>query len=445
MSIEHDAAQWKYGDPSNIDINKYQDENPSSTADSLKAAGFDTSKYKYITGYGYTPNDGTDFTKDYAQSVLRPRGITGYGWSAGGGNTYSDMYGNPVDINGEPLLRSNPITTYSQPNSNSVPATPTTQQTPSTTPTAPTIPTAPTETNNNQPNDATPTLYNVDPTMQTVQGQLNGLLNSDSPYIQLARQQAAEQSNSRGLLNSSLAATAGERAAIESAMPIAQQDAQTYFSQANLNQNAENNFQLFNTEFQYNDYFKDKDFNNQTSLNDQQNSAALDLQAAQDSAAMDRLNTQLDTNKLINDANNSIELEKLAQSSDATFSEVTGKIDRQYIDAVRSIMTDSNLSEDSKTILIADAQKLRNNSIVLQGKLFGVDVSVYEDLIPEPEDSSGSGDGGILTDTKTIGDTMFIVQSDGNLRDPNTGEVFTEETAINLYAPQSNNTDDMGH
>ena len=150
MSIEHDAAQWKYGDPSSIDINKYQKDNPYSTPDSLKAAGFDTSKYKYTTGYGYTPNDGTDFTKEYEQGVLRPKGITESSWSVGGGNTYKDMHGNTVDINGGLLSKSKPITVNSQPNSNSVPATPTTQQTPSTTPTAPTIPTAPTGTNNNQ-------------------------------------------------------------------------------------------------------------------------------------------------------------------------------------------------------------------------------------------------------------------------------------------------------
>lgn len=244
-----------------------------------------------------------------------------------------------------------------------------------------------------QPAPADATLYNVDPTTQTVQGQMNGLLDSNSQYMQLARQGAKEQANQAGLLNSTLAGTAGERAAIESAMPIAQQDAQTYFSQANLNQNAENNFKLFNTEFQYNDYFKDKDFNNQIALNSQQNQAAMDLQKLQDTGASNRLTQQIDADKFISEANNSIELQKLAQSSDKTFSEVTGKIDQQYLDGVKTVMNNATLTEDSKKNEIADLQTLRNKSIVLQSKLFGVDIDVYEDLISNTEDSGSSSDG----------------------------------------------------
>lgn len=59
----------------------------------------------------------------------------------------------------------------------------------------------------------------------TVEGRMRGLLSSESPYIRGARQRAREEANRRGLLNSSIAAGAGERAAIESALPIAQQDA----------------------------------------------------------------------------------------------------------------------------------------------------------------------------------------------------------------------------
>lgn len=52
---------------------------------------------------------------------------------------------------------------------------------------------------------------------------LNNLLGSESPYIQNARRRGLEQANSRGMLNSSIAAGASERAAIESAMPILNQ------------------------------------------------------------------------------------------------------------------------------------------------------------------------------------------------------------------------------
>jgi hypothetical protein len=55
---------------------------------------------------------------------------------------------------------------------------------------------------------------------QVVQDNLNGLLSSDSPYIQNARLRGAEAAQGRGLRNSSIAAGASERAAIEAAQPI---------------------------------------------------------------------------------------------------------------------------------------------------------------------------------------------------------------------------------
>lgn len=60
----------------------------------------------------------------------------------------------------------------------------------------------------------------------TVASNLEGLLSSGSSYLESARANAAQTANQRGLLNSTMAATAGEQAAIQSALPIAQQDAQ---------------------------------------------------------------------------------------------------------------------------------------------------------------------------------------------------------------------------
>lgn len=75
-----------------------------------------------------------------------------------------------------------------------------------------------------------------------VSNQLSTLLNSDSPYLTAARTRAAQLANGRGLLNSSMAAGAGEAAAVESALPIAQQDAATYDTAQRFNADAANNF-----------------------------------------------------------------------------------------------------------------------------------------------------------------------------------------------------------
>ncbi len=63
--------------------------------------------------------------------------------------------------------------------------------------------------------------------------QLTGLLGKSSPYLTAARTGAMKTANSRGLLNSSIAAGAGENAAIKSALPIASQNADQ-ISQQNL-------------------------------------------------------------------------------------------------------------------------------------------------------------------------------------------------------------------
>jgi hypothetical protein len=64
----------------------------------------------------------------------------------------------------------------------------------------------------------------------TVAGQMDGLLKQDSNYMNLAKQQGKQQAASRGLLNSSMAAGSSMAAATAAALPIAQQDATTQFT-----------------------------------------------------------------------------------------------------------------------------------------------------------------------------------------------------------------------
>lgn len=58
-----------------------------------------------------------------------------------------------------------------------------------------------------------------------VSGRLNTLLDESNPYIDRARTRAKQYANRRGLMNSSIAAGAGEAAAIDAALPIATADA----------------------------------------------------------------------------------------------------------------------------------------------------------------------------------------------------------------------------
>ena len=88
----------------------------------------------------------------------------------------------------------------------------------------------------------------IDEAKSTVQGQLQSILGSDSPYIQSAQQKAREYTASRGLQNSSLGAYWGQRAAVEAALPIAQQDAATFTDFASRQQQADYNLETIQAE-----------------------------------------------------------------------------------------------------------------------------------------------------------------------------------------------------
>jgi hypothetical protein len=63
---------------------------------------------------------------------------------------------------------------------------------------------------------------------ETTAGQVNELLGAESPYVDARRQSALRYAASRGMQNSSLAAQAGEQAAIEAVLPIASETAGAY-------------------------------------------------------------------------------------------------------------------------------------------------------------------------------------------------------------------------
>jgi hypothetical protein len=86
----------------------------------------------------------------------------------------------------------------------------------------------------------------VDPKTQTVGGQLESLIASDSPLMQQARSRAQQTMNARGMTNSSLATSAGDAAMYDAAMPIAQANASTMYDANKTSTAAQNQFNLNN-------------------------------------------------------------------------------------------------------------------------------------------------------------------------------------------------------
>jgi len=73
-----------------------------------------------------------------------------------------------------------------------------------------------------------------------VAGRVNSLVTSGSPLLETAQTRAAQASNNRGILNSSLGVQAGQQAVIETATPIANADASLYQQTQLANQSAVN-------------------------------------------------------------------------------------------------------------------------------------------------------------------------------------------------------------
>lgn len=80
----------------------------------------------------------------------------------------------------------------------------------------------------------------LDNDTDTVEGRVNRLIAKDSPLNQRAATRARQAANQGGLLNSSMAVGAAQQAVLDSAMPIAQQDAQTSYAAKAANQSAGN-------------------------------------------------------------------------------------------------------------------------------------------------------------------------------------------------------------
>lgn len=91
----------------------------------------------------------------------------------------------------------------------------------------------------------TPEKASLDKTTDTVQGQIKTIIDDNSPLMQQAVTRSKAAANQKGLVNSSMAVTAGQSALYDAALPIASQDAATYNQNKQFNANAGNEAMQF--------------------------------------------------------------------------------------------------------------------------------------------------------------------------------------------------------
>lgn len=226
----------------------------------------------------------------------------------------------------------------------------------------------------------------IDTAKSTVAGQLNTLLSSDNPYIKLNENKAVEQAGSRGLLNSTIAASAGRNAAIASALPIAQQDAQTYNQFNQAQQAADINIQNIQAEGIISGEITEQKAAIDRKNQDIQNSFTSMMQGADEQSKtwLGDLQNTYNTNL----QNLDIMSKKYMQEAELTAQQTqnvatqASTIMQNYQVSVENMLQDPdflNLGADAVNNAINQLQNLASNAILFVGASQGIELDAFVD------------------------------------------------------------------
>ena len=203
----------------------------------------------------------------------------------------------------------------------------------------------------------TPTVHKstVDPNL-TVENRMTGLLSSESPYMNAARSKAMRTANQRGLLNTTMAAGAGEKAAIESAMPIATQDASYLQNSAIKSQEADLQSGLYEKQGEIS-----KD------IATHEGGIARELEGIVQQGANFRQQAELDMKKVL------AEMELGNNEKTAYAGAVTDMGDR-FMAELNNIQRDPNVSTAAKTAAIATLQQAYRQNLQTISSIYSVSI-----------------------------------------------------------------------
>ena len=219
---------------------------------------------------------------------------------------------------------------------------------------------------------AAPATYNATTTQvskptDTVQGQLAGIIDANSPLMQQAARRAAEQANSRGLLNSSIAVNAGQEAVMNAALPIATADANTYNQTRLTNQTAENAAGQFNANVTTDTNQKNAAAQNTVQLTnmDQAFKTALANADAQSKVVLQQLGDQTKVNL----DNIEADYKTLMQTSSSA-----SDMFKSALDSISKAVADTNMNAAAKASAINGYIGWMKNGLNLVASVNGVDL-----------------------------------------------------------------------
>lgn len=283
----------------------------------------------------------------------------------------------------------------------------------------------------------------------TVESRLSGLLSQDSDYMQRAESKAMALSNRRGMLNSSISVGAAQGAAIDAALPIAQQDAAAFLEQQFLNQGYSNeaakhlaDASISRQNLQAGLEQSTSEFNQTNSLENQrlnqaaQNASNAAFAAEQNKNNFATLSADLQSQLAQIDNDLAMNLEQLASTFDImqNLDSVNGSIYQQMVAEIGQILT----NEDKVDV----AQAKINNLLAAAGIEFAF--SNGQEVSPNMlgDDLGGGSGGGTNTGdpaTDTIGGIDFSGGGEGGAGEGSVGGTTgdTSDATVGSLQPDS--------
>lgn len=248
---------------------------------------------------------------------------------------------------------------------------------------------------------------------------LTKMLEEGSPVLDVARRRGISTAQRRGLLNTTLAAEAGEQAVIREAAPFALQDASTIASENLLAQQTYAQRVAAQEEFGFEKELRSQDITAQEAAQERdiegrsrligeaaeietkrdvrQQAFDIEKQANDNVAAMERLGVQVDNQQAIAvmDANTRLQMNTENLNVQERFN--TGSFmletENNYNRMLAAIASNPEIPANVRQRMEANALAVRNTSQNMIESLYGTDLS----WAPEPEAAKTTGTGETVT------------------------------------------------
>lgn len=207
---------------------------------------------------------------------------------------------------------------------------------------------------------------------ETVQGQLKGILEyKNSPLMQQAQTMGNSYSNKRGMLNSSIGASAAESAMINAATPIAQQDASTYYDAKKTNSAQSLQAGMFNS-----------DLNARTSMFDK--GVAKDLTINQSNNDLQKTIATMDSDNKLAIAN----IQAMASDSG-----IMGDLGKSLMNLYQQTAADPNIKPEQKTEIFNNLRTQFENLSTLLPSFQKAGKNLNFNIPVSPENTANNSNG----------------------------------------------------